>query len=88
MIRNAKFGDSSFNFFWAYEYDGLVVWHPDPSKIGTNRSNVVYPNGIKMVPKFIEIARSPRSADLLNTRDRMTEGTSDPSFLTYGTRQS
>ncbi len=58
VIRKAKFGDNSFNFFWAYEYDGFVVWHPDPSKMGTNRSNVVYPNGIKMVPKFIEIARS------------------------------
>ena len=58
VLKRAKFGDSPFNFFFVYDYDGVVVWHPDPSKQGKNRSNVVYPNGVKMVPKFIEIARS------------------------------
>ena len=58
VLKNAKFGDNSFNFFFAYDYDGLVLWHPDPSKLGKNRSNVVYPNGIKMIPKFLEAARS------------------------------
>ena len=57
-LKEAKFGDSPVNFFFAYDYDGVVVWHPDPSKRGVNRSNVVYPNGVKMVPKSIEIAKS------------------------------
>ncbi len=58
MVRSAKFGDSSFNFFFVYDYDGVVVLHPDAPKVGLNRSNVVYPNGVKMVPRFIEAARS------------------------------
>jgi PAS domain S-box-containing protein len=58
VLRRAKWGDSPFNFFFVYDYDGLVLWHPDTSKIGVNRSNVVYPNGVKMVQKFLEIAKN------------------------------
>ncbi len=57
VIKRAKFGDNAFNFFFVDDYDGVVVWHPDPSKRGVNRSNVVYPNGLKMIQKFIEGAR-------------------------------
>jgi PAS domain S-box-containing protein len=60
-LERAQWGDSSFNFFFVYDYEGTVVWHPDPSKKGINRWNVVYPNGVKMVQKFIEIARSAPS---------------------------
>ncbi len=49
VIKSAKFGDSAYNFFFVDDYDGVVVWHPDPSKRGVNRSNVVYPNGLKMI---------------------------------------
>ncbi len=57
VIKSAKFGDSAFNFFFVDDYNGVVIWHPDPSKRGVNRSNVVYPNGLKMIQKFIEGAR-------------------------------
>jgi PAS domain S-box-containing protein len=57
-LKRAKWGDSPFNFFFVYDYEGVVLWHPDSSKMGVNRSNVVYPNGIKMVQKFLDIAKN------------------------------
>jgi PAS domain S-box-containing protein len=57
-IKRAKFGNSPVNYFFIYDYDGVAVLHPDPSRQGRNQSDVVYPNGVKMVPKFIETAKS------------------------------
>jgi signal transduction histidine kinase len=57
-IRSAKFGDRPTNYFFIYDYDGLAVLHPDPSTQGRNRFDAIYSNGLKMVPKFIEIAKS------------------------------
>jgi PAS domain S-box-containing protein len=57
-VSGAKFGDSPANYFYIYDYDGVAVLHPDPSRQGRNRWETVYPNGVKMVPKFIEAGRS------------------------------
>ena len=54
LIKGAKFGDSAANYFFVYDYDGVAVLHPDPSRQGQNRSDAVYSNGVKMAPKFIE----------------------------------
>ncbi len=56
-LKSAKFGDSPANYFFVYDYDGIAVLHPDPSKQGRNRSDVVYANGVKMIPKFIEAGK-------------------------------
>jgi PAS domain S-box-containing protein len=56
VIKSAKFGDSSINYFFVYDYDGVAVLHPLWQ--GQNRFNAAYPNGAKMVPKFIEVGKS------------------------------
>jgi PAS domain S-box-containing protein len=56
-LRTAKFGDSPTNYFFVYDYDGVAVLHRDPALQGKNRLNTVYPNGLKMVPKFIEAGK-------------------------------
>jgi PAS domain S-box-containing protein len=58
VLKSAKFGDNPINYFFVYDYNGVAVLHPHPSWQGQNRLNAVYPNGLKMVPIFIEAARS------------------------------
>ncbi len=79
-LKKAKFGDSSFNFFFVYDYRGVVVWHPDPSKMGINRWDVVYPNGVKMVPRFIEIAKSAPSGGFVEYEGPDNRGEFGPKF--------
>ncbi len=57
-IRGAKFSDSPANYFFVYDYDGVALWHPDPSRRGRNLSDFVYPDGVRMVTKYIEIGKS------------------------------
>jgi PAS domain S-box-containing protein len=57
-LKKAKFGDSPAHYFFVYDYDGVAVLHPDRSRLGQNLSNVAYPGGVKMVPKFIEAGKS------------------------------
>jgi PAS domain S-box-containing protein len=57
-VKGAKFRNSITNYFFIYDYDGVAVFHPDPSRQGRNRLAAVYPNGLKMVPQLIETAKS------------------------------
>ncbi|MGO8953121.1 MAG: methyl-accepting chemotaxis protein [Rhodomicrobium sp.] len=58
-LRSARFGnESEANYIFAYDNEGNTVSHIDPRKIGQNRLNTVYANGVNVVQKFIEIARS------------------------------
>ena len=60
VLASARFGDErEKNYIFAYDYDGTTLSHGDPKKIGENRLDAVYANGVKMVQKFIEIAKSP-----------------------------
>ena len=63
VLSAAKFGaEAAKNYVFAYDYNGIALSHADPKKIGENRFDAVYANGVKMVQKFIEIARSPAGA--------------------------
>ncbi len=59
VLRSTRFGgQSEENYVFAYGYDGITLSHIDPNKIGQNRFNAVYPNGVKVVQEFIKIAKS------------------------------
>ncbi len=59
VLRSTRFGrEAEANYIFAYDYNGNTVSHADPKKIGQNRLNAVYANGVKVVQKFIEIATS------------------------------
>ena len=67
VLQSARFGkDEEDNYFWAYDYDGVARAHIDPKKLGKNRLNVVYANGVKQVQEYIRIAKSPESAGFIN----------------------
>lgn len=57
-LRRAKFDGNISNYFYAYDYDGVAVLHPDKTREGKKRSDIFYPNGVKMVPQYVEAARS------------------------------
>jgi methyl-accepting chemotaxis protein len=59
-LRSVKFGkEKDHNYIFAYNYDGAAFAHIDPKRIGQNRLDVVYPNGVKVIRVFVEIAKSP-----------------------------
>ncbi len=59
VLQSTRFGEEAeANYIFAYDYNGNTVSHTDPKKIGQNRLNAVYANGVKVVQKFIEIAAS------------------------------
>jgi methyl-accepting chemotaxis protein len=59
-LHSANFGEESEeNYIFVYDYEGTVLVHTDPKKVGQNRFGTVYANGVKVVQKYIEIAKSP-----------------------------
>ncbi len=59
VLRSTRFGEGTeANYIFAYDYDGNTVSHIDQKKIGQNRFNAVYANGVKVVQKFVDIAKS------------------------------
>ena len=59
VLGSTRFGEErEKNYIFAYDYNGVTLSHVDPEKIGENRFNTVYANGVKMVQRFIEIAKS------------------------------
>ena len=59
-VQTARFGkEKEQNYVFAYGYDGVAKSHIDPNRLGQNRINVVYPNGVKLIQEFIRIAKSP-----------------------------
>jgi hypothetical protein len=60
VLQSAKFGkEEEQNYIFAYDYDGVAKAHIDPKRLGQNRINVVYANGVKVIKEFIDIARRP-----------------------------
>jgi signal transduction histidine kinase len=57
-LRVARFGNGKADYVFAFDYDGVAISHPDPTKQGKNRLNVVFANGEKMNLKFLAIAKS------------------------------
>ncbi len=66
VLQTARFGeDKEKNYIWAYDYDGVAKAHIDPRKLGQNRLNVVYSNGVQQVREYIRIAKSPEGAGFI-----------------------
>jgi methyl-accepting chemotaxis protein len=62
-LQSTRFGDpKEQNYIFAYDYDGNTLSHIDPKKMGQNRLNVVFANGMKAVQEFVTIAKSPAGA--------------------------
>ena len=64
-LRSLRFGEDGKNYIFAFGYDGATLVHIDPTKIGQNRVNAVYGNGIKLVQMFLEIAKKPGGSGFL-----------------------
>ena len=63
VLQTVRFGkEEEQNYIWAYDYDGVARAHIDSEKLGQNRLNVVYSNGVKQVQEYIRIAKSPEGA--------------------------
>jgi signal transduction histidine kinase len=58
-VGSVRFGDDQTNYVFAYDYNGVTIIHPNGKLIGKNRLDLVFANGLKMMPDFIDIARSP-----------------------------
>ena len=66
VLQSARFGeDKEQNYIFAYDYDGFAKAHADPRRLGRNRINVVYANGIKVIKEFIDIARGPAGSGFI-----------------------
>ncbi|MGO9543951.1 MAG: ATP-binding protein [Rhodomicrobium sp.] len=66
-VQAARFKDAGQeNYVFAYSHEGVGLSHIDPTKIGQNRLNVVYSNGVKQVPKYIAIAKSPSGTGFID----------------------
>jgi serine phosphatase RsbU (regulator of sigma subunit) len=60
VLQSARFGEvEEQNYIFAYDYDGFAKAHADPKRLGQNRIDVVYANGVKVIKALIDIARSP-----------------------------
>jgi signal transduction histidine kinase len=65
-LISAQFGEAAeANYLFAFDYDGVTKILNKPALIGTNRMNIVDPNGVKMVPEFIKIAKSPAGSGFI-----------------------
>jgi signal transduction histidine kinase len=58
-VSSVRFGEDQTNYVFAYDYNGVTIIHPNGKLIGKNRIDLVFANGLKMMPDFIDIARSP-----------------------------
>jgi methyl-accepting chemotaxis protein len=60
VLRSTRFGDEKeANYIFAYDYNGNVLSHIDPKRLGQNRLNVVYANGVKVIKEFVNISKAP-----------------------------
>jgi signal transduction histidine kinase len=58
-VSSVRFGEDQTNYVFAYDYNGVTIIHPNKALIGKNRLDLVFANGLKMMPDFIDIASSP-----------------------------
>ncbi len=66
VLQTARFGkENEQNYVWAYDYDGVAKAHIDPKKLGKNRLDVVYANGVQQVKEYVRIARSPEGGGFI-----------------------
>ncbi len=59
VLRTSRFGDEKANYFFAYDYNGVVTSLNDQSKIGENRIELADVNGFKFIKEIIRTAKGP-----------------------------
>jgi signal transduction histidine kinase len=55
MIRTTRYGPDSSGYFFVFDYNGVILSHPNPKFVGVNHLNVAQASA----RPFIEIAKSP-----------------------------
>ncbi len=82
-LRATRFGDAKEqNYIFAYDYDGNTLSHIDPKKLGQNRLNVIFANGMKAVQEFVNIAKSPAGSGYIEYSNEKGSGGSITPKLT------
>ena len=65
VLQTVKFGEEKEqNYFFAFDYDGIIKAHIDPKKLGRHL-DAEYAPGLQLVPEFIRIAKSPEGAGFI-----------------------
>ncbi len=59
VLRTSRFGDEEANYFFAYDYNGVVTSLNDQSKIGENRIELADVNGFKFIKEIVRTAKGP-----------------------------
>ena len=59
VLRTSRFGDEEANYFFAYDYNGVVTSLNDQSKIGENRIELADVNGFKFIKEIVKTAKGP-----------------------------
>jgi signal transduction histidine kinase len=57
-IKSTKYGDNEANYFFAFDYDGVALSHPDPKREGKVQFGKLYHKGADIARTFVEIAKS------------------------------
>ena len=65
VLHSARYNGPSPGYMFASNYDGVSISHIDSKKQGTNRFNTVFPNGVKVVQQFVQIAKSGSGAGFI-----------------------
>jgi PAS domain S-box-containing protein len=56
-IEQARFGKSRSNYFYAFDYDGVGLSHPDPQIQGHNYFGKLYHDGVDVIRNIVETGR-------------------------------
>ena len=60
VLQSTRFGEEKeANYIFAFDYNGVALSHIDPARIGRNLIELTDANGVKIIQKLIQIARSP-----------------------------
>ncbi len=65
VLHSARYNGASPGYMFASDYNGVSISHIDPKKQGQNRFNTVFPNGVKVVQQFVQIAKSGAGAGFI-----------------------
>ena len=64
MLRTTKYGDNPADYFFSFDYNGILLLHPSRELIGENHFNRDF-NGFYAVRRFIDIAKSPSGSGFI-----------------------
>ena len=64
MLGTTKYGDNPADYFFSFDYNGVLLLHPNQEMLGSNQFDRDF-NGFYAVRKFIEIAMSPSGSGFI-----------------------